>query len=143
MASRRAQIELNLGQVGTKLALLGDKAEFSKNLNFPHGKTMILKGPERPTNDVNWTLEANLGQLERSSNNLGQHWPQVGPTWSQLGANLSQVGANLEPTWNQYRPTSTNWATTWASMGHFEPSWRQLGPPLQNFGQLRPNLGPI
>ena len=63
---------------------------------------MILQGPERPTNDANWTLEANLGQLERSSNNLGQHWPQVGPTWSQLGTNLNQVGANVEPTWNQF-----------------------------------------
>ena len=50
---------------------------------------MILQGPERPTNDANWTLEANLGQLERSSNNLGQHWPKVGPTWSHLGTNFS------------------------------------------------------
>ena len=58
---------------------------------------MILQGPERPTNDANWMFEANLGQLERSSNNLGQHWPQVGLKLVEIGAKVVQVGATMAP----------------------------------------------
>ena len=93
---------------------------------------MILQGPERPTNDANWTLEANLGQLERSSNNLGQHWPKVGPTWSQLGTNLSQVGANFESIWANLDQLEDNLghsgplgaivAPTWATLAQFQPA---------------------
>ena len=82
---------------------------------------MILEGPEGSNIDPKWTRETNLGQLGRSSHNLGQHCSKVGLCWGQLEGSLSQVGAKLEPTW-------ANLVQHLATMGCFGPSWRQLGP---------------
>ena len=59
---------------------------------------MIVEGLEVSTIDPKWTRETNLGQLGRSSHNLGQHCSKVGLRWVQLEGSLSKVGAKLEPT---------------------------------------------
>ena len=98
---------------------------------------MILEGPEGSTIDPKWTRETNLGQLGRSSHNLGQHCPKVGFCWGQLEGSLSQVGAKLEPTWSQLGLTWCNIWPLWAALGllgvnlgHLKRSWANVGSKL-------------
>ena len=100
---------------------------------------MILEGPEGSTIDPKWTRETNLGQLGRSSHNLGQHCPKVGLCWGQLDGSLSQTGAKLEPTWSQLGLT---WCKIWP-MCYLGPSWRHLGSSLAMFGKFEADLGSI
>ena len=97
-------------------------------------KTMILEGPEGSTIDPKWTRETNLGQLGRSSHNLGQNCSKVGLCWGQLEGSLSQVGAKLEPTWSQLGLTWCNIWPLWAALG-------LLGVNLGHLKRIRTNVG--
>ena len=112
----RGQLQANLGQLGLKktstwaqhgpswknLSLLGAKADFEQKPWISNGKTMILQGPQRPTNDAK-NARGQLGPtraiFEQLGTTLAQSWPNLEPTWDQLEPSLDQLGANLVPIW--------------------------------------------